>query len=49
MGFTAYTSAYEALLEAGYLVHWTDLRMTLAGKPELPAKNGGVLFSNWEI
>lgn len=46
---TAYTSAYEALLEAGYLVHWTDLRMTLAGKPEVPAKNGGVLFSNWEI
>lgn len=46
---TAYTSAYEVLLDAGYLVHWTDLRMTLAGKPELPAKDGGVVFSNWEI
>ena len=46
---TAYTSAYEVLLDAGYMVHWTDLRMTLAGKPELPARDGGVLFSNWEI
>ncbi len=46
---TAYGSAYEAVLDAGYTVHWTDLRMTLSGKPELPARNGGVLFSNWEI
>jgi GNAT superfamily N-acetyltransferase len=46
---TAYTEAYEVLLDAGYVVHWTDLRMTLAGKQELPARNGGVLFSNWEI
>jgi len=46
---TAYTSAYEVLLDGGYLVHWTDLRMTLSGKPELPAREGGVLFSNWEI
>jgi GNAT superfamily N-acetyltransferase len=46
---TAYTAAYEVLLDAGYLVHWTDLRMTLSGKPELPAREGGVLFSNWEI
>ncbi|HEU5218657.1 MAG TPA: GNAT family N-acetyltransferase [Gemmatimonadales bacterium] len=46
---TAYTAAYEALLDAGYLVHWTDLRMTLSGKPEVPARDGGVLFSNWEI
>jgi predicted N-acetyltransferase YhbS len=46
---TAYTAAYDVLLDAGYLVHWTDLRMTLSGKPELPARNGGVLFSNWEI
>ncbi len=46
---TAYGSAYEALLAAGYAVHWTDLRMTLSGKPELPAREGGVLFSNWEI
>ena len=46
---TAYDSAYQVLLDAGYLVHWTDLRMTLSGKPELPARQGGVLFSNWEI
>jgi GNAT superfamily N-acetyltransferase len=46
---TAYTSAYEILLESGYEVHWTDLRMTLSGKQEVPAKNGGVVFSNWEI
>lgn len=46
---TAYTGAYEALLDAGYMVHWTDLRMTLSGKAELPAREGGVLFSNWEI
>lgn len=46
---TAYGSAYEILLAAGYAVHWTDLRMSLAGKQEVPAKNGGVVFSNWEI
>jgi GNAT superfamily N-acetyltransferase len=46
---TAYTSAYEVLLDAGYSVHWTDLRMALSGRPELAAKDGGVLFSNWEI
>lgn len=46
---TAYGSAYEILLESGYSVHWTDLRMTLSGKQEVPAKNGGVVFSNWEI
>ena len=46
---TAYTSAYEVLLDAGYVVHWTDLRMTLTGRAELPARDGGVLFSNWEI
>lgn len=46
---TAYGSAYEVLLGAGYMVHWTDLRMTLSGKPEPAARDGGVLFSNWEI
>ncbi len=46
---TAYGAAYQVLLDAGYLVHWTDLRMTLAGKSEPPARDGGVLFSNWEI
>jgi GNAT superfamily N-acetyltransferase len=46
---TAYSAAYEVLLDAGYVVHWTDLRMTLVRRPELPARDGGVLFSNWEI
>lgn len=46
---TAYHAAYGALLNAGYRVHWTDLRMTLDGKAEGTARNGGVVFSNWEI
>lgn len=46
---TAYGSAYQMLLDAGYAVHWTDLRMTLEGRQEQPARNGGVVFSNWEI
>jgi GNAT superfamily N-acetyltransferase len=46
---TAYGPAYDVLLACGYTVHWTDLRMTLSGKQETPARNGGVLFSNWEI
>ena len=46
---TVYRSAYGALLEAGYRVHWTDLRMTLNGKGEEAAKGEGILFSNWEI
>ena len=46
---TAYRTGYGALLEAGYRVHWTDLRMTLEGKAEPPARDGGILFSNWEI
>jgi GNAT superfamily N-acetyltransferase len=46
---TVYRGAYGALLDAGYRVHWTDLRMTLDGKSEETAKSDGVLFSNWEI
>jgi predicted N-acetyltransferase YhbS len=46
---TAYHASYAALLEAGYRVHWTDLRMSLDGKREPLARHGGVLFSNWEI
>jgi predicted N-acetyltransferase YhbS len=46
---TAYREVYGLLLEAGYRVHWTDLRMTLNGRREELAKDGGVLFSNWEI
>lgn len=38
---------YGALIEAGWQVQWTDLRMTLEGYPE-PEPNG-VVLSNWEI
>ena len=46
---TAFREAYSALLDAGYAVHWTDLRMTLAGKEEVPPLEGSVVMSNWEI
>ncbi len=45
---TAYRNAYRALLDLGFRVHWTDLRMTLEGYEE-PAVAEGVVFSNWEI
>jgi GNAT superfamily N-acetyltransferase len=41
-------SAFRALIERGYRVRWTDLRMTLDGYPE-PEPQRGVVFSNWEI
>jgi len=45
---TAYGWAFRRLVNAGYRVRWTDLRMTYEGLPErLPAT--GVVFSNWEI
>ncbi len=45
---TAYGEAFHRLLRRGYQVHWTDLRMTLAERPErMPGE--GVLWSNWEI
>src|ERR1041385_1884537 len=46
---TAYPKAFGALVDAGYRVHWTDLRMTLEGKAERHALGEGVVFSNWEI
>ncbi len=45
---TAYQAAYGALVDAGYRVHWTDLRMTLAGKGDATAGES-IVFSNWEI
>jgi len=42
-----YPEFYIALVEAGWQVHWTDLRMTLAGHEEPPTN--GILLSNWEI
>lgn len=44
---TRQNELYAALVADGFRVHWTDLRMTLAGFPEAPPR--GVLLSNWEI
>jgi GNAT superfamily N-acetyltransferase len=45
---TEFESAYLRLIELGYRVHWTDLRMLLPGYPQrAPAE--GILMSNWEI
>ena len=45
---TAYGAAYSRLIDLGYRVHWTDLRMTLRGFHERVAGEG-VVLSNWEI
>src|SRR5438093_3783 len=45
---TRYEGAFRHLIERGYRVRWTDLRMTCEGYPE-PHAGTGVLFSNWEI
>jgi GNAT superfamily N-acetyltransferase len=45
---TEFRSAYLRLIELGYRVHWTDLRMLLDGYPQrIPSE--GILMSNWEI
>lgn len=44
---TAYTTAYRAAIDAGFRVHWTDLRMVMADRPEGAVQ--GVVMSNWEI
>jgi len=45
---TEFSRTYLRLIELGYRVHWTDLRMLLDGYPQrIPAQ--GVLMSNWEI
>ncbi len=44
----AFGQAYSQLIRDGFRVHWTDLRMTLAGYPE-GAIASGVVMSNWEI
>jgi hypothetical protein len=36
------------LIELGYRVHWTDLRMLLHGYPQR-TPGQGILMSNWEI
>jgi GNAT superfamily N-acetyltransferase len=43
-----FTEPYLKLVELGYRVHWTDLRMLLQGYPQrVPGQ--GILMSNWEI
>ena len=45
---TEFPAAYLKLIELGYRVHWTDLRMLLEGHPQrVPTE--GILMSNWEI
>ena len=45
---TEYGSAYRRVLATGGRVRWTDLRMTMADRPE-PRAVRGLLWSNWEI
>jgi GNAT superfamily N-acetyltransferase len=45
---TEYADAYLRLVQLGFRVHWTDLRMLLHGYPQ-PQADAGVLMSNWEI
>jgi GNAT superfamily N-acetyltransferase len=45
---SAFADAYAQLIRDGFRVHWTDLRMTLAGWPETPPSKG-IVMSNWEI
>lgn len=45
---TEFEAAYLRLIELGFRVHWTDLRMLLQGYPQrIPPE--GILMSNWEI
>jgi hypothetical protein len=45
---TEFTHAYLRLIELGYRVHWTDLRMLLQGYPQR-VPDEGMVMSNWEI
>jgi hypothetical protein len=45
---TEFSAAYLKLIELGYRVHWTDLRMLLQGYPQ-PLPPQGIVMSNWEI
>lgn len=45
---TEFADVYLKLIELGYRVHWTDLRMLLQGFPHRIPVNG-ILMSNWEI
>jgi GNAT superfamily N-acetyltransferase len=43
-----FAEAYLRLVNRGYRVHWTDLRMTLEGFAQRPPDRG-IVMSNWEI
>jgi GNAT superfamily N-acetyltransferase len=45
---TAYADAYCRLVDLGFRVHWTDLRMVLRGYAPAGPHNG-IVLSNWEI
>ncbi|HET7601116.1 MAG TPA: GNAT family N-acetyltransferase [Gemmatimonadales bacterium] len=45
---TAYAEAYARLIDLGFRVHWTDLRMVLRGYAP-PGAHAGIVLSNWEI
>lgn len=45
----AFHQAFATLVDGGFRVQWTDLRMTLRDYPEVPVREGAVVFSNWEI
>jgi GNAT superfamily N-acetyltransferase len=45
---TEFSPAYLRLIELGYRVHWTDLRMLLQDYPQR-TPTAGILMSNWEI
>lgn len=45
---TEFTAAYLRLVDLGFRVHWTDLRMLLQGYPQRVPQEG-ILMSNWEI
>lgn len=45
---SAFADAYLRLVERGFRVHWTDLRMILRGYA-LAGQRSGVVLSNWEI
>jgi GNAT superfamily N-acetyltransferase len=44
-----FSGIYRLLVERGYEVRWTDLRMTRDGYGEPVLPEGATLFSNWEI
>jgi GNAT superfamily N-acetyltransferase len=46
---SAFGRAYRWLIDRGYTVRWTDLRMTLDGYAEPELAPDAVLLSNWEI